>query len=76
MPPEIYENGKKTGGFAHFLANKSSKTPFFTQKYLTRYTPEIFLGEYINLKKFSYLRHCGVTPVQSFGSHIRPRRPD
>jgi hypothetical protein len=32
----------KTGGFAHVLAYKSPKMPFFTQKYLTRYTHETF----------------------------------
>jgi hypothetical protein len=32
MLPAIYENGKKTGGFPHFLAYKSPKMPFFTQK--------------------------------------------
>jgi hypothetical protein len=37
--PKIYENGEKTSGFPHFLAYKSLKTPFFAQKYLTRYTP-------------------------------------
>jgi hypothetical protein len=57
------------------LANKLPKTPFFTLKYLTRYTPETFLEEYINLKFFSYLRHCGVIPVQNFGSHIRLQLP-
>jgi hypothetical protein len=41
MPPEIYENGKKTGGFLNFLAYKSLKMPFFAQKYLTIYTQEI-----------------------------------
>jgi hypothetical protein len=45
MLPGMYENGEKMGGFAHFLAYKSSKTLFFTQKYLTRYTPETFFEE-------------------------------
>ncbi len=49
-PPEIYENGEKTGGFAHVLANKSLKTPFFSHKYLTRYTHETFFEEYMNFK--------------------------
>jgi hypothetical protein len=48
MPPGMYENGKKTGGFAHFLSYKSPKILFFAQKYLTRYTPETLLEEYIN----------------------------
>jgi hypothetical protein len=46
MPPEIYESGKKTGAvLKHFLAYKSLKTPFFAQKYLTRYNPETFFEE-------------------------------
>jgi hypothetical protein len=31
------------GSFAHVLAYKSPKTPFFAQKHLTRYTHETFL---------------------------------
>jgi hypothetical protein len=30
------------GGFAHFLADKSQKMPFFAQKYLTRYDLKTF----------------------------------
>jgi hypothetical protein len=63
------------GGFSLFLAYKSLKTPFFAQKYLTRYTPEMFFEEYISFKIFCYLRHCRVIPVQNFGSHIRPQPP-
>jgi hypothetical protein len=48
QPYEIAKNGEKTGGFAHVLAFKSPKTPFFTQKYLTRYTHETFFEEYTN----------------------------
>jgi hypothetical protein len=44
---------------------KLPKTPFFIQKYLTRYIPEMFFEEYINFKIFNYLSHCGVIPVQS-----------
>ncbi len=43
QPYEIAKNGEKTGGFTHVLAFKSPKTPFFTQKYLTRCTHETFL---------------------------------
>ncbi len=68
MPPKKYENGEKTGGFVHVLAYKSRKRPFFTQKYLTRYTHEMFFEEYINFKIVHYLSHCRVIPVQSFGS--------
>ncbi len=73
QPYEIAKNGEKTGGFAHILAYKSPKTPFFALKYLTRYTHETFFEEYINFKNFRNLSHCGVTPVRSFGSHIRPQ---
>jgi hypothetical protein len=66
---------QKTGGFPHFLAYKLLKTPFFAQKYLTRYTTRTFFEEYINFKTFHYLMHCGVIPVQSFGSHILPQPP-
>jgi hypothetical protein len=51
----------KTGDFVHFFAYKSPKIPpFFTQKYLTRYTTEMFFEACINLKFFNYLRHCGL----------------
>ncbi len=73
QPYEIAKNGKKKGGFAHVLAYKSPKTPFFALKYLTRYTHETFFEEYINIKNFRNLSHCGVIPVRSFGSHIRPQ---
>jgi hypothetical protein len=71
-PPEIDENGEKTGGFALVLAFKSPKTPFLSQKYLTRYTHETFFEEYTNFEPH-YLSHCRVIPLQSFGSHIRPQ---
>jgi hypothetical protein len=48
MPPRMYKNSEKTGGFAHFFMFKSLKTLFFAQKYLTRYIPETFFEEYIN----------------------------
>jgi hypothetical protein len=54
---------KETGGFVHFLAKKSPKTPFFAQKYLTRYTHEMFFEEYINFIIVQYLSYCGVIPV-------------
>ncbi len=73
QPYEIAKNGEKTGGFTQVLAYKSPKTPFFALKYLTRYTHETFFEEYINIKNFRKLSHCGVIPVQSFGSHIRPQ---
>jgi hypothetical protein len=73
QPYEIAKNGKKTGGFAHCFAYKSPKTPFFAILYLTRYTHETFFEEYINFKIFRNLGYCGVIPVRSFGSHIRPQ---
>jgi hypothetical protein len=72
QPYKIAKNGEKTGGFAHVLAYKSPKMPFFAQKYLTRYTHETFFEEYTNFQAH-YLSHCIVIPLQSFGSHIRPQ---
>ncbi len=70
QPYEIAKNGEKTGGFAHVLAYKSPKTPFFALKYLTRYTHETFFKEYTNFEGH-YLSRCRDIPFQSFGSHIR-----
>jgi hypothetical protein len=39
------------GGFAHILAYKSPKTPFFALKYLTRYTHETFFEECISRRQ-------------------------
>jgi hypothetical protein len=63
---------QKKGGFAHVLAYKLPKTPFFAQKYFTRYTHETFFEEYTNFEAH-YLSHCRVIPLPSFGSHIRPQ---
>jgi hypothetical protein len=54
---------EKTGGFMHFFAYKSLKTPFFAQKYLTRYIPKTFFEEYINLK---FYVHCGIVELYPF----------
>ncbi len=54
---EIAKNGEKTGGFAHVLAYKVLKTPFFAHKYLTRYTHETFFEEYTNFE-VHHLSHC------------------
>jgi hypothetical protein len=51
------------GGFTYVLAYKSPKTPFFALKYLTRYTHKTFFEEYINVKIFPNLSHCGVILV-------------
>ncbi len=64
---------RKNGCFAHVFAYNSPKTPFFALKYLTRYTHDTFFKEYINFKIFRNLSHCGVIPVRSFRSHIRPQ---
>jgi hypothetical protein len=63
QPYEIAKNGEKTGGFEHVRAYNSPKTPFFALQYLTRYTHETFFEEYINIKIFRNLSHCGVIPV-------------
>jgi hypothetical protein len=47
----------------HFLAYKLPKTPFFTQKYLTKYNTETFFEEYINFNIYLYLSHCEIIPV-------------
>ncbi len=76
IPSQLYEiakNGKKKGDFAHVFAYKSPKMPFFALKYLTRYTHETFFEDYINFKIFRNLSHCGVIPIRSFRSHIRPQ---
>jgi hypothetical protein len=69
--PKYIKTAKK-GSFAHIVAYKSPKTPFFAQKYLTRYTHETFFEKYVNFQN-RYISRCGVIPVQSFGSHIRPQ---
>jgi hypothetical protein len=71
-PPGMYKNGWLTA--LNDLKNAKNAV-FKTYKYLTKYTPETFFEEYIYFKIFCCLRHCGVIPVQSFGSHIRPQPP-
>ncbi len=65
---EIGKNGEKTGGFAHVLAYKSPKTPFFAHKYILNkiYSRDVFLGTHKFLSSL-------LKPVLSFGSHIRPQ---
>jgi hypothetical protein len=63
---------RKTDGFAHVLAYKSPKTPFFALKYFTTYTHETFFVEYTNFEAH-YLSRFGVISVRSFGSHICPQ---
>jgi hypothetical protein len=52
MPPGMYENGEKTGGFPHFSANKLPKTRLFAERYLTRCTPELFFENTLILQFF------------------------
>jgi hypothetical protein len=58
--PQNVRKQQKNGDFVHFSAYKLLKSPFFAQKYLTRYTTKTFFKEYINFEIFVYLRHCGV----------------
>jgi hypothetical protein len=51
------------------------KRCFFYLKVLNNIYSGDFFEEYINFKNVGYLRHCGVIPVQSFGSHKRPQPP-
>ncbi len=58
----MYKKQRKTGGFAHVLANYSPKTLFFAQKYFTRYTHETFFEEYMNFEThyLTLIRAAGV----------------
>ncbi len=69
---EIAKKGEKTGGFTHVLSYKSPKTPFFALKYLTRYTHEAFFKEYINIKIFRNLSHCGSYTCSKFRKSYTP----
>jgi hypothetical protein len=48
----MYKNDAKTSGLQHSMTLKIPKTPFFTKKYVTKYTPETFFEDYINFKFF------------------------
>jgi hypothetical protein len=67
---------RQKGQFPTLLALKiAQKKTFFNQKLLNKiYSQDVF-KKYINFKIFRNLRRCGVIPVQSFGSHIRPQPP-
>ncbi len=43
-----YMKTAKNGGFAHILAYKLPKTPFFPLKYITRCTHEMIFEKYIH----------------------------
>jgi hypothetical protein len=73
MLAKIYKSGTENRRFPTLFGSKNAKTQFFAEKYLVRFTPNMFFEEYINLNKFCYLRRCEVIPVQSFRSHIRPQ---
>ncbi len=49
LPPGMYYNGRITA----LLAYKSHKMPFFSQKYLTRCTLDMFFEEYLILNLFA-----------------------
>ncbi len=57
------------------LIDLLTKTPFFFLKVLNKIYFHDDFEEYINFKIFCFLWHCGVIPVQSFRSHIRPQPP-
>jgi hypothetical protein len=74
-PPhlELQKKAPKTGSFPQ-LTLKSVKTPFFTQKYIIKYTSKMFIGEKnMNFKYFCYLGRCGGITVQTLGSHRWPQ---
>ncbi len=73
QPYKIGKNGEKRAVSRTFWPINHRKCRFFALKYLTRYTHETFFEEYVNFKIFRNLSHCGVIPVRSFGSHIRPQ---
>jgi hypothetical protein len=73
MPSGIYEMAQKRPVSCTY---RLKNVPFFTSKYLTKYTPKTFFKEYINFLKICYLRRYGVIPVKSFESHIGPQLPD
>ncbi len=56
-PPTMYENGEKRAVFCTYF-KKLLISQFFTEKYLSRYTPETFFEEYMNFNIFCYLRRC------------------
>jgi hypothetical protein len=68
--PEIYKNDEKTVGFVRVFAYKSPKTSFFAQKYLTRYTHEMFIEEHINCSLSKPLR--GYTCLKFWKSYTPP----
>jgi hypothetical protein len=73
--PGMYENSAKTAGLPHVMTLKTPKTRFLKLKVLNKIYSRHFFEDYINFKNFRYLRRCGVIPVLSFGSHMRPKPP-
>jgi hypothetical protein len=66
----------KNGQFPALSDLKNAKNAFFYLKVLNKiYFQDKFLRNTLFLKIFCYLRRCGVIPVQSFKSHIRPQPP-
>ncbi len=66
---KVCQNSK----FPTLIDLKIAENAIFYLKDVTKYTPETFLRNKLILKFCSYLRHCGVIPVQSFRSHICPQ---
>jgi hypothetical protein len=61
---EIYRNSAENRQFSTLFGLKIAKNAIFRSKVFNKMSCE----EYIKI--CSYLRHFGVIPVQSFGSHI------
>jgi hypothetical protein len=71
MPPCRLKCTKteKNRRFPKLFGLQTAKNTVFRLKVLNKI---YVFKEYISFKIFCYFRHCGVIPVQSFGSHIRP----
>jgi hypothetical protein len=72
-PLRMYENGAKTAGA--IFALKVAENAVSYLKVLNKIYSRDVCEEYINFKIFRNLRHCGIIPVQAFGSHICPKPP-
>jgi hypothetical protein len=61
--PKYTKMAKNRTVLRTFWLINCQKHHFLAQKYLTRYTHEMFFEEYINFKIVHNLNHCGVIPV-------------
>ncbi len=74
--PECTKTAKKQPVFHTYWLKKTPKSLFLLKSTLQNILPRRFLRIVILiLIFFCFLRHCGVIPVQSFGSHIRIQPP-